>query len=91
MVQFRVGWILAHDFPPFYSLDSNRIETLPKGLPNPPEITSIQHISNTSVAVTWLPPTQPNGPIVAYILNLQKVPNGHAMIKVQRETSLLKG
>ncbi|ODM95801.1 Proto-oncogene tyrosine-protein kinase ROS [Orchesella cincta] len=79
--QFRIGWILANDFPPYYSRESNPIETLPKGLPNPPEITSIQPISNTSVSVTWLPPSQPNGRLIAYILKLRKLPDGHIIIK----------
>ncbi|CAG7731893.1 unnamed protein product [Allacma fusca] len=78
---FRIGWILAHDFPPIYSQGSTLIETLPQGLPNPPEITSIQPISNSSVAVTWIPPSQPNGKLIAYKLKLQKRPQGHDIVK----------
>lgn len=81
-MQFRVGWILAQDFPPYYSLESNPIETLPRGLPNKPEITSVQSISNSSVAVTWLAPSQLNGRLVAYILKLQNTQHGHVLIKV---------
>lgn len=81
-MQFRIGWILAQDFPPFYSQESNPIKTQPEGLPNPPQITSIQPISNTSVSITWIPPSQPNGRLVAYILTLRKLPDGNAIIKV---------
>jgi hypothetical protein len=69
-----VGWILASDFDPVYSSPSNAIQTQAKGLPSAPAVTSIQPISNTSVAVTWSPPVAPNGRLVAYRLKLQ--PNG---------------
>lgn len=78
--QFRVGWILASDFAPVYSRESYTIQTEAKGLPSAPSVTSVQPISNSSVAVTWSPPTSPNGRLVAYRLRLRPL-GGLAVIK----------
>ncbi|OXA50820.1 Proto-oncogene tyrosine-protein kinase ROS [Folsomia candida] len=65
---------------PYSVYQSNAMQTLADGLPSAPAVTSIQPISNTSVAITWSPPSAPNGQLVAYRLRLRPH-GGLAVIK----------
>ncbi|KAM4043716.1 proto-oncogene tyrosine-protein kinase ROS [Anomaloglossus baeobatrachus] len=74
---FRVIWIICH--LQFYSQPSPAYRTLPSGVPtSAPLIESLQSSSSKTIEVSWLPPFFPNGPIIAYKLELSadgEIPN----------------
>lgn len=82
--RFRVAWILLENYPPLFSEESFVISTLPYGVPSTsPIITCITVVSCCRVSVSWNPPSEPNGPILSYVLYIREYPSGNIMIKVR--------
>ncbi|KAG1702093.1 Proto-oncogene tyrosine-protein kinase ROS [Nymphon striatum] len=72
--QFRVAWIALPDQEPLMSKESIDISTTAHGGPETaPEISSLTALDPTRVSIMWDRPLFPNGAIVAYVLDVQKV------------------
>ncbi|MGH0138789.1 UNVERIFIED_CONTAM: hypothetical protein FKN15_001751 [Acipenser sinensis] len=68
---FRVGWLGSHSFCTL-SLDSRPYRTAAAGVPSsPPEVSSLDSPSPSSVFVRWMPPLFPGGPVTGYLLQLR--------------------
>ncbi|GAB6030941.1 hypothetical protein CHUAL_007766 [Chamberlinius hualienensis] len=86
--KFRVAWLILPPHDPIYSAQSLTITTLPYGVPSSsPSFQSVVPVDSSRVFVSWDSPSYPNGPIVAYILNLTQLSNGNAIIKEIPEPS----
>ncbi|XP_064488538.1 proto-oncogene tyrosine-protein kinase ROS-like isoform X2 [Ornithodoros turicata] len=87
--RFRIAWILLPNHSPLFSKPSVVISTLPHGVPSTaPRITSLTAISPNSIAVSWDPPSFPNGPISSYLLYLVEHPSGFTMVKDISDVSM---